>query len=66
MDRAFGLLLLLAYIVLIVGLAAGVTFVVIKLFPMKPKESKPEEPSNDGDGPPPQGRLFRRAKREAT
>ena len=43
MDRAFGLLLLLAYIVLIVGLAAGVTFVVIKLFPMKPKESNIKE-----------------------
>jgi len=63
-DRAFGLLLLVVYVTLIVGLAAGVTFVMIKLFPVKTKPDKPDEPSNDGNGP--AGRLFRRAKREAT
>jgi len=64
LDKFFGLLLLVVYVALIVGLAAGVTFVVIKLFPVKPKASEPEPPSEDGNGP--SGRMFRRAKREAT
>jgi len=62
-DRVFGLLLLVVYVAIVVGLSAGVTFLVIKLFPVKSKPSKPDEPSNDGDGGP-AGRLFRRAKRE--
>jgi len=65
LDRALGLLLLVVYVALIVGLSAGVTFLVIKLFPVKPKSHTPDEPSNDGDGGP-AGRLFRKAKREAT
>jgi len=40
-----------------------VTFLVIRLFPVKTKPDRPDEPSNDGDGP--AGRLFRRTKREA-
>ena len=64
MDRVFGLLLLLVYVAVVVGLSAGVTFLVIKLFPVKSKPNKPETPSGDGDGP--AGRLFRKAKREAT
>jgi hypothetical protein len=65
LDRAFGLLLLVVYVGVVVGLSAGVTFLVIKLFPVKSKTSTPDEPSNDGDGGP-AGRLFRRAKRAAT
>jgi len=63
LDRVFGLLLLLVYVAGIVGLSAGVTFLVIRLFPVKTKPDRPDEPSNDGDGP--AGRLFRRTKREA-
>ena len=65
MDRVFGLLLLLVYVAVVVGLSAGVTFLVIKLFPVKSKPSKPETPSDDGDGSS-AGRLFRKAKRQAT
>jgi hypothetical protein len=64
LDRVFGLLLLIVYVAVIVGLSAGVTFVVIKLFPVKSKSKAPDDPSNDGDGSGPAGRLFRRAKRE--
>jgi hypothetical protein len=64
-DRVLGLLLLVVYVAAIVGLSAGVTFLVIKLFPVKSKSSTPDEPSNDGDGGP-AGRLFRKAKREST
>ncbi|MCS7006637.1 MAG: hypothetical protein RMM28_05470 [Thermoleophilia bacterium] len=72
MDRALGLLLLAVYIVAIVGLAALVTFVVIKLFPTErtpKKEGEGEErPTREqrkrSDGRP-AGRLYRRAKRGA-
>ena len=65
MDRALGLLLLVFYVAGIVGLSAAVTYLVIRLFPVKSKPSKPDDaPSNDGEAP--AGRLFRRAKREAT
>jgi hypothetical protein len=49
-----------------VGLAAAVTFVAIRIFPTKDRPGKkPDEkpPSDDGSGA---GRLFRKAKREAT
>jgi hypothetical protein len=68
LDAALGLLLLVLYIVGIVGLAALVTFAAIKLFPTKDRPSKKGD-----DSPPPAngggnaaGRLFRKAKREAT
>jgi len=64
LDRILGLLLLAVYVATIVGLSAGVTFLVIKLFPVKSKPAKPDSPSEDGDGP--TGRLFRRAKRGTT
>jgi hypothetical protein len=65
LDDLLGLLLLGAYILGIVGLAALVTLVAIKIFPTKDRPGKkPEPPSEDGDAP--SGRLFRRAKREAT
>ena len=60
------------FITVIVGLAALVTFGVIKIFPTertpkkpdKPdKPDKPETPSGDGVGAGAAGRLFRKAKR---
>jgi len=68
LDELIGLILLAVYITAIVGLAAIVTYAVIKIFPTKrtpskpDKPDKPETPSGDGSG---QGRLFRRAKRGA-
>ena len=68
MDDALGLLLLVAYIVGIVGLAAAITFAVIRIFPT---ERKPKDPDAK-DSPPPStpsdgaGKLFRRSKRAAT
>jgi hypothetical protein len=65
LDTLLGLVLLAGYIAAIVGLAAFVTFVAIKIFPTKDRPGKkPEPPAADGDAP--AGRLFRRAKREAT
>lgn len=69
MDRALGLLLLAVYIIAIVGLAALVTFAVIKLFPTERTPKKPSEPgandrpTSDGGGATGGGRLYRRAKR---
>jgi hypothetical protein len=69
LDKILGLLLLAIYIAAIVGLAAAITFAVIKIFPTQRTPSKPDEP---GAPSPPRGqeslggRLFRRAKREAT
>lgn len=70
LDAALGLLLLAAYIVGIVGLAAGITYGVIRIFPTerKPKgdeqeaakPAKSETPANGGTGA---GSLFRRSKR---
>jgi hypothetical protein len=69
LEDALGLLLLVVYIAGIVGLAAGITFAVIKIFPTerKPKdpdrtESSHPSASPDGGG----GKLFRRSKRAAT
>jgi hypothetical protein len=69
LDDVLGLLLLVVYIAAIVGLAAGITYAVIKIFPTERNPNKPDkedtEPPKRGDesvG----GRLFRRAKREAT
>jgi hypothetical protein len=68
LDDALGLLLLAAYIAGIVGLAAAITFAVIKIFPT---ERKPKGPDSEKSAPPPAspdgaGRLFRRSKRAAT
>ena len=69
LEKILGLLLLAVYIVAIVGLAAAITYAVIRIFPTQRTPSKPE----DGSSPPAPrrgeeavGRLFRRAKREAT
>jgi len=68
LDDALGLLLLVVYIVAIVGLAAAITFGVIRIFPTERKPKNPDQqesshPSSDSGGA---GRLFRRSKRAAT
>jgi hypothetical protein len=63
LDRVLGLFILVLYVVAIMGLAGLVTFAVIRIFPTKDKPSRPDQPSDDGT---PLGRLYRRAKREAT
>ena len=66
MNAVLGLLLLVVYIVAIVGLAALMTYAVIRLFPT---QKGPKQPS-DGDAPSSGGiaqtggRLFRSAKRQ--
>jgi hypothetical protein len=56
--------MLVVYITAIVGLASGVTYAVIRIFPTKDRPDKPEKPeaSDDGAGGA-AGRLFRKAKR---
>jgi hypothetical protein len=68
LDQVLGLALLAAYIIGVVAFAAGVTWVIVKLFPTerdgdKRDEQKKEPSTNDAV---PSGRLFRRAKRGAT
>src|SRR4026207_446583 len=59
LDEILGLLLLAFYIVAVVGLAALITFAVIKIFPTQRNPKKPDKPegpsSDDGAGA---GRLF--------
>ena len=68
MDRALGLLLLTVYIIGVVGLAAAITWAVVKIFPTRsdpegpPDERKKQPPPDDSV---PGGRLFRKAKRGA-
>jgi hypothetical protein len=69
LEDVLGLVLLAVYIIAIVGLAAAITLGVIKLFPTERNPKKPDDP----DKPSPArgeeslgGKLFRRAKREAT
>jgi hypothetical protein len=71
LEKILGVLLLAIYIAAIVGLAAAITFAVIKIFPTQRTPSKPDEPGSDSSSPPRDqeslgGKLFRRAKREAT
>jgi hypothetical protein len=65
LDQLLGLLLLAVYIVAIVGLAALVTYAVIKIFPTERTPKKTERPpdSSSDDSGPGAGRLFRKAKR---
>lgn len=68
MDRALGLLALAAYIVAIVGLAAVITYTVIRIFPTErnpKKDDKTDKPAANGDAAG-GGRLFRKAKRGTT
>jgi hypothetical protein len=69
LEKLLGLVLLAAYITIIVGLAAAVTYAVIRIFPTQRTPTKPDDsdPSASTRGSESrQGRLFRRAKREAT
>jgi hypothetical protein len=58
--------MLAVYILAVVGLAAALTWAVVKIFPTEsnadkpPDEKKKQPPSNDSV---PGGRLFRKAKR---
>jgi hypothetical protein len=65
LDRILGLLLLALYIAAIVGLAAAVTFAVIRIFPTERTPKKPDEPDKTGKttGSDSGGSLFRRSKR---
>jgi hypothetical protein len=70
LDDVIGLLFLAVYIVGIVGLAAGITFGVIRIFPTERNPKKkdgtetPEKPSaNSGGESSGRGTLFRRSKR---
>jgi len=69
LNDALGLLLLVVYITAIVGLAAAITFGVIKIFPTERNPKKPSDtdpPASNRGEENAAGRLFRRAKREAT
>ena len=73
MDEVLGLLALAGYIVGIIGLAAGITYVVIRIFPTERDTAKPgttdqpePEKAKEGGssaGESAAGALFRRAKR---
>jgi hypothetical protein len=68
LDDVLGLALLVVYIVGIVGLAAGITWAVIRIFPTERKPKNPDKqesshpPTSGGGG----GKLFRKSKRAAT
>jgi hypothetical protein len=66
LNDALGLLLLVVYIASIVGLAAAITFAVIKIFPTErnPKTpDKPDDESSERGTESTGGSLFRRSKR---
>jgi hypothetical protein len=65
LDKILGLLLLLVYIVSIVGLAALITFAVVRIFPTERTPKKPDGGSDESTsgGSRPAGKLFRSAKR---
>jgi hypothetical protein len=70
LDDILGLALLVVYIVGIVGLAAAITYAVIKIFPTERKPKNPDDEksshppaSSDGGGG---GKLYRKSKRATT
>ncbi|MGH3111192.1 MAG: hypothetical protein ACRDQT_09775 [Gaiellaceae bacterium] len=65
LDQVIGLLFLAGYIVGIVGLAAGITLAVIRIFPTERKPKKDEDPAAAAatNGEAGAGSLFRRSKR---
>jgi hypothetical protein len=71
LSDVLGLLLLAVYIAVIVGLAALITYAVIRIFPTQRNPKKPDTP-DDSSSPPKRGdesaagKLFRRSKRAAT
>ena len=72
LDDVLGLIALAGYILGIVGLAAAITYVVIRIFPTErtPKKdgddapAEPDKKQRASGGDAGQGSLFRRAKRE--
>jgi hypothetical protein len=69
LEKILGVLLLAVYIIGIVGLAAAITYAVVRIFPTQRTPSKPDEPNGPSSSRGQEsaaGRLFRRAKREAT
>jgi hypothetical protein len=68
LDDVLGLALLVVYIVGIVGLAAAITWAVIRIFPTerKPKNPDKQESSHPPSGTDGGGKLFRKSKRAAT
>jgi hypothetical protein len=72
LEQVLGLIALAAYIVGIVGLAAGITYVVIRIFPTErtpkkdgdDKAAEPEKKQRASSAEAGQGSLFRRSKRE--
>jgi hypothetical protein len=69
LNDALGLLLLAVYISAIVGIAALVTYAVIKIFPTERNPKKPDKPDTPSSGNGVEstaGRLFRKAKRATT
>jgi hypothetical protein len=70
LSDVLGLLLLVVYIVAIVGLAAAITFAVIRIFPTERGPKKPDKP-DDSSSPKREeesaaGTLFRRSKKAST
>ena len=71
MDDVLGLIALAGYILGIVGLAAGITYVVIRIFPTQRTPAKdaddaaaePQKKRGSSGGESGQGSLFRRSKR---
>ena len=74
LDDVLGLIALAGYIAAIVGLAGGVTYVVIKIFPTertpkkaesdtKPEQEKDQPSSGSSSIEQAAGSLFRRSKR---
>jgi len=45
MDNVLGILGLILFIAVIVGLAAGITWLVVRFTPKKAEQPKPEEPA---------------------
>ncbi len=69
MNDVLGLLLLAVYIAGVVGLAAAITFAVIKIFPTERSPKGPDKPDDsdstrgtESSG----GSLFRRSRKAAT
>jgi hypothetical protein len=68
LEQVLGLVFLAAYITGVVGLAAGITWAIVKIFPTergddKKDNEKKQSSTNDAV---PGGRLFRKSKRSAT
>ena len=70
LEQALGLVFLAAYIAGVVGLAAGITWAIVKIFPTERDEDKKdkdnEKKQSSTNDAVPGGRLFRKSKRGAT